>query len=65
VTGPLKADGTKVIAAPLPLTSLDVTAERMGAHARARPVDHSPLVTAPAEVVDTIRDAMSEVTTST
>ncbi len=30
------------------------TAERMGAHARTRPVDHAPLVTAPADVVDII-----------
>jgi hypothetical protein len=30
------------------------TAERMGAHARTRPVDHAPLVTAPEEVVDII-----------
>jgi pimeloyl-ACP methyl ester carboxylesterase len=28
------------------------TAERMGAHARTRPVDHTPLVTAPTDVVD-------------
>jgi pimeloyl-ACP methyl ester carboxylesterase len=32
-------------------------AERMGAQARARPVDHTPLVTAPAEVVSIILDA--------
>jgi hypothetical protein len=37
------------------------TAERMGARARARPVDHSPMVTAPAEVVDIILDAAGAV----
>jgi hypothetical protein len=26
-------------------------AERMGAHVRTRPVDHTPMVTAPADVV--------------
>jgi pimeloyl-ACP methyl ester carboxylesterase len=35
-------------------------AERMGAHARMRPVDHTPMVTAPAEVVDIILDAVAE-----
>jgi pimeloyl-ACP methyl ester carboxylesterase len=33
------------------------TAQRMGARARERPVDHLPMVTAPAEVVDIILDA--------
>ncbi len=37
------------------------TAERMGARARTRPVDHAPLVTAPAEVVDIILDAVRDV----
>jgi hypothetical protein len=35
------------------------TAERMNAHARTRPVDHTPLVTAPAEVVDIILAAVA------
>ena len=38
-------------------------AERMGAHVRSRPVDHTPLVTAPAEVIDIILDAVGDVTT--
>ena len=38
-------------------------AERMRAHVRSRPVDHTPLVTAPAEVVDIILDAVGDVTT--
>jgi pimeloyl-ACP methyl ester carboxylesterase len=37
------------------------TAERMGAHTRARPVDHIPMVTAPADVVEFILDAAAEV----
>jgi len=37
------------------------TADRMGAHARTRPVDHAPLVTAPAEVVGIVLDAACEV----
>jgi pimeloyl-ACP methyl ester carboxylesterase len=41
------------------------TAERMGAHARTRPVDHIPLVTAPAEVVDIILDAAGDVAAAT
>jgi pimeloyl-ACP methyl ester carboxylesterase len=36
------------------------TAGRMGAHVRARPVDHMPMVTAPADVVSIIRHAMME-----
>jgi pimeloyl-ACP methyl ester carboxylesterase len=40
-------------------------AERMGAHARMRPVDHTPLVTAPAEVVDIILDAVRDVAKTT
>jgi pimeloyl-ACP methyl ester carboxylesterase len=32
-------------------------AERMGAHTRIRPVDHTPMVTAPADVADIILDA--------
>ena len=35
--------------------------ERMGTHVRARPVDHTPMVTAPAEVVDIILDAARDV----
>jgi pimeloyl-ACP methyl ester carboxylesterase len=38
-------------------------AVRMGARARSRPVDHTPLVTAPEEVVDIIRDAVADVAT--
>jgi hypothetical protein len=41
------------------------TAERMGAHVRTRPVDHTPLVTAPADVVDIIVDAVGEVPATT
>jgi pimeloyl-ACP methyl ester carboxylesterase len=37
------------------------TAQRMGARARERPVDHLPMVTAPAEVVDIILDAAGAV----
>ncbi|MGW4913253.1 alpha/beta fold hydrolase [Streptomyces sp. NPDC004270] len=36
-------------------------AERMGAHARTRPVDHTPQVTAPGDVVDIILDAVRDV----
>ena len=36
-------------------------AERMSAHARTRPVDHIPLVTAPQDVVDIILDAVRDV----
>ena len=36
-------------------------AERMGAHVRTRPVDHTPLVTAPADVIDIILDAAGDV----
>jgi pimeloyl-ACP methyl ester carboxylesterase len=36
-------------------------AERMGAHTRTRPVDHTPMVTAPADVVDIILDAVADV----
>ena len=38
-------------------------AGRMDARVRSRPVDHTPLVTAPAEVVDIILDAVGDVTT--
>jgi pimeloyl-ACP methyl ester carboxylesterase len=37
------------------------TAKRMGAHARTRPVDHTPLVTAPEEVVNIILGAVRDV----
>jgi hypothetical protein len=37
----------------------------MGAHARTRPVDHTPMVTAPAEVVEIILDAARDVTATT
>ena len=40
------------------------TAERMGARARARPVDHAPLVSAPEEVAGIILDAVREVKTA-
>jgi pimeloyl-ACP methyl ester carboxylesterase len=40
-------------------------AERMGAHTRMRPVDHVPMVTAPAEVIDIILDAVRQVAKST
>ena len=36
-------------------------AKRMGAHVRTRPVDHTPLVTAPADVIDIILDAARDV----
>jgi pimeloyl-ACP methyl ester carboxylesterase len=36
-------------------------AERMGAHVRTRPVDHVPMVTAPADVVDIILDAARDI----
>jgi hypothetical protein len=41
------------------------TAARMDANARERPVDHTPLVTAPEEVVDIILDAARQVKTTT
>ena len=41
------------------------TAERMGAHARRRPVDHTPMVTAPDEVVGIILDAVRDVAATT
>jgi pimeloyl-ACP methyl ester carboxylesterase len=36
-------------------------AVRMGARARSLPVDHTPLITAPQDVADIIRDAVSDV----
>jgi pimeloyl-ACP methyl ester carboxylesterase len=36
-------------------------AERMKARVRSHPVDHTPIVTAPSVVVDTIREAASEI----
>jgi pimeloyl-ACP methyl ester carboxylesterase len=36
-------------------------AKRMGAHVHTRPVDHTPLVTAPADVVDVILAAVRDV----
>jgi pimeloyl-ACP methyl ester carboxylesterase len=36
-------------------------AERMKARVRAQPVDHAPIVTAPAVVVRIIREAIAEV----
>jgi len=36
------------------------TAERMGAHVRARPIDHVPMITTPADVVQIILDAVTE-----
>jgi pimeloyl-ACP methyl ester carboxylesterase len=38
-------------------------AARMGARARSLPVDHTPLVTAPQQVADIIRDAVADVAT--
>jgi hypothetical protein len=38
-------------------------AGRMGANSRERPVDHTPLVTAPEEVVDIILDAVRNAAT--
>lgn len=35
-------------------------AERMGAHARRRAADHTPMVTAPGEVTDIILEAAGE-----
>src|SRR6516225_7453117 len=40
-------------------------AERMGARARIRPVDHVPMITAPADVVDIILDAARDVAAAT
>jgi pimeloyl-ACP methyl ester carboxylesterase len=37
------------------------TAERMGARVRTRPVDHTPQVTAPTDVVDILLDAARDV----
>jgi len=37
---------------------------RMGARARSLPVDHTPLVSAPQDVADIIRDAVSDVATA-
>ena len=37
-------------------------AERMKAQVRSHPVDHTPIVTAPAAVVDIIREAIGTVT---
>ena len=47
VIGPLKAAGMTVVAAPLPFTSL----------VRTRPAGHTPMITAPADVVDIVLDA--------
>jgi hypothetical protein len=66
-----------VIAAPIPLTSLtdDVAAlrrtiertrgpaGRMGAKTRSCSVDHTPLLTAPDQVVDIILEAAAAATT--
>jgi hypothetical protein len=38
-------------------------AGRTGARVRTRPVDHTPLVTAPDDVVDIILDAVGDVAT--
>ena len=41
------------------MTSQQFTAERMGAHARTRPVDHAPMITAPADalaIIDAVPD---------
>jgi pimeloyl-ACP methyl ester carboxylesterase len=39
-------------------------AARMGANTRERPVDHTPMVTAPGEVIDIILDAVRDVETT-
>ncbi|HUB40089.1 MAG TPA: alpha/beta hydrolase [Streptosporangiaceae bacterium] len=39
-------------------------AGRMGANSRERPVDHTPLITAPGEVVDIILDAVRDLETT-
>jgi pimeloyl-ACP methyl ester carboxylesterase len=39
------------------------TAVRMGAQARSLPVDHTPMVTAPQDVADIVRDAVAAVVT--
>jgi hypothetical protein len=75
VIGLLQAEGAKVLAAPLPPTSLaDDTdrmiasetqrfmAERMKARAQSHPVDHAPIVTAPRVVAEMIRDAVRDAT---
>jgi hypothetical protein len=59
VIGPLEAEGVNVVAAPHRFM-----AERMGANARERPVDHTPMVTAPGEVIDIILDAVRDVETT-
>jgi Alpha/beta hydrolase family len=41
------------------------TAGRMGARARSRPVDHTPQVTAPADVIDIILDAARDAAPTT
>jgi pimeloyl-ACP methyl ester carboxylesterase len=45
----------------LPPDTQRFMAERMGARTRTRPVDHAPMVTAPDEVADIIRDAVRDV----
>jgi pimeloyl-ACP methyl ester carboxylesterase len=44
----------------LPETQLFM-AQRMRAHVRAQQVDHAPMVTSPAAVVEIIREAIAEV----
>src|SRR5260221_491761 len=76
VIGLLKAEGIKVFAVPLPLTSLvdeedrmivpdtqRFMAKRMMARVRSCPVDHSPIVTAPSVVADIVVAAMRGVAT--
>ena len=48
----------------IPSDSQRFMAERMKARTRAHPVDHTPIVTTPSVVLDIIREAISEVATS-
>ena len=68
VIGPLAADGVKVSAAPLPEQDRMIVAgnqrlmaERMRARVRSHAVDHAPIVTAPAVVLDVLREAIAAV----
>jgi len=45
----------------IPVETQRFMAERMKAHVRSHPVDHTPIVTAPSAVVDIIREAIGAV----
>jgi pimeloyl-ACP methyl ester carboxylesterase len=45
----------------IPRETQHYMAERMKAHVRSHPVDHTPIVTAPAGVVDVLREAIAAV----